>query len=62
MYKYFVGHDHAETQSTGITFTQRGSTTLLQDILCVNAAASVPPVSADLRTTGSITVTSAQNI
>jgi hypothetical protein len=58
----FVGHDHAETQSTAaISFPVHGTNNLnngnSMDIICVNTAGSVPPVSADLSTAGSITTT-----
>lgn len=65
-YKFWVGSDHAETQSTSITFTGRGdsgqrvatgSTNGPIDIVCVDVAGSLPPVAADLDTTATITTT-----
>lgn len=54
----YMAHDHAETQATTVTFSPpSGSRTL-----CVNSAGSVPPVSADLRTTATIAATGASNI
>lgn len=52
----FVGSDHAETQTSSITFTARGSEANPNRWICVNVAGSMPPVAADLATTGSISV------
>jgi hypothetical protein len=54
----FVGSDHAETQSSSFSWPVKGtSNTFPTDILCVNVAGSLPPVSADLRTTATVSVT-----
>lgn len=56
----FVSHDHAETQSTTLTF---GSATQIRTVLCVSrTGASLPPTSADLATTGQISTTGGTNI
>lgn len=54
---YFIAHDHAETQATALTLTIKGTAVSPDRFLCVNRAGSVPPVAADLATTGSITTT-----
>lgn len=53
----WVGHNHAELLSsgTGITITPQNSAVSPSKIMCVNTAGSIPPVSADLRTTATIT-------
>jgi hypothetical protein len=55
--KHYIGDDHAEAQSSSITLPSRGSNDAPLDVLCVNHLGSVPPSSADLRTTATITVT-----
>lgn len=56
---YYVGHDHAETRAAALTLTIKGTKTAPDRFLCVNTAGSTPPVSADLRTTATITTTGA---
>lgn len=46
----YVSDDHAET-GTDLAWTFQGTATAPNRILCVNHSGSVPPVSADLRTT-----------
>jgi hypothetical protein len=55
----FVGDDHAETQSTAMTLAGPGPTNFSNPTLvyCVDHTASVPPGSANLKTTGSISAT-----
>lgn len=53
----YVSNNHAETQATAMTLTPPGTAGSPCNILCVNDAGSVPPVSADLRTTANITTT-----
>lgn len=48
----FVGHDHAESNTSYVNLSLPGN---LSKLICVNTAGSVPPVSADLRTTASVT-------
>src|SRR5581483_5398960 len=55
--KHYIGSDHAEMRSNSIGITARGTNEAPLDVLCVDYAGSVPPVSADLRTTATITVT-----
>ena len=51
---FFVAHDHVETPSGTKTVTSPGTEANPCRIYCVNRAGSVPPVSADLRTTAQI--------
>ena len=59
---YYVSHDHAESQASLMTLTNPGSASSPSRILCVNRAGSVPPVSADLATTATLTTTGNNNI
>lgn len=59
---YYVAQDHAETAAAATTITFKGTSAAPDIILCVDRAGSVPPVSADLRTTGSITTTGANSL
>jgi hypothetical protein len=62
---FYVGDNHAETQAAAMTLTAPGSFALSQApsrIICVNVSGSVPPVSADLRTTATVSTTGANNI
>lgn len=52
--RFYLGSDSAETQTGSINTTNRGALTTPIDLMCVNVAGSLPPVSADLRTTGAI--------
>lgn len=54
---FFVAQNHAETQASALTLTSPGISTNPCFVYCVNQAGSVPPVSADLRTTATITTT-----
>lgn len=58
---FFVAHDHAQTQASTCNL-EHGSASAPSTILCVNRSGSVPPVSADLRTTATITTTSANPV
>jgi hypothetical protein len=60
--RYFVAHDHAETQGSTMTLTSPGTAASPCHIICVNSAGTVPPVSADLATTATISVTGTFNI
>lgn len=51
---FYVSDDHAETQATSLTLTFPGTSASPNLCFCVNHAGSIPPVSADLRTTGTI--------
>lgn len=53
----YVSEDHAATQSTAITWTFPGTAASPNILVCVNHAGSVPPVSADVRTTATETST-----
>lgn len=59
---FFVAHDHIETQATAKTITFAGTQTIPNRVYCVNRAGSVPPVSADLRTTAQVSTTVASAI
>lgn len=56
---FYVADDHAETQASAMTITSPGTAASPCYIYCVNRGGSVPPVSADLRTTATITTTGA---
>lgn len=50
----YVAHNHAETQASNMSLTATGTSAAPLYVYCVNAAGSVPPVAADLATTGTI--------
>lgn len=54
---FWIADDHAETQASAMTLTAPGTKTAPNFVRCVNRAGSVPPVAADLATTGTITTT-----
>jgi hypothetical protein len=56
---FWVSEDHAETQASAMTLTPPGTAASPNRVICVNHAGSVPPVSADLRTTATVTTTGA---
>lgn len=53
----YVAADHAESVSGTSTFTSPGTEANPCFVICVNHAGTVPPVSADLRTTATVTTT-----
>ena len=55
----FVAHDHNQSNASAQTITSPGTEASPCRIYCVNRAGSVPPVAADLRTTGQVTTTGA---
>lgn len=59
---FYVSEDHNESAAAAKTITSPGTPAAPCQILCVNHAGTVPPVSADLRTTGIITTTGANAI
>lgn len=59
---FYVSEDHAETQASAMTLTTPGTIANPTQVICVNHSGSVPPVSADLRTTATITTTGTNNI
>lgn len=59
---FYAAHNHAETQAATLTLTASTTGGSPFIVLCVNSAGSVPPVSADLRTTATISTTGAFNI
>lgn len=52
-----VANDHAETQASAMTMTFPGTQASPNLIYCVSRAGSVPPVSADLATTATVSTT-----
>ena len=50
----FVAHDHNESTAGSVTLTSSGTISNVTKIICVNRAGSVPPVSADRRTTAQV--------
>jgi len=59
---FYVAADHAETQASAMTMTSPGTLASPCFVYCVDHTGSVPPVSADLRTTATITTTGAFGI
>lgn len=59
---FWVSEDHAETAASAKTFTSPGTAANPCFVYCVDHAGSVPPVSADLRTTATITTTGANSV
>jgi hypothetical protein len=59
---FYVSEDHAESTAASVTITMPGTLASPNLVYCVNHSGSVPPVSADLRTTGSIAVTGVSNL
>lgn len=59
---FYVAHNHAETQASAMTLTSPGTAASPCFVYCVTSAGSVPPVSADLRTTATITTTGANSV
>lgn len=53
----YVSEDHAESQASAITFNSPGTLANPVLVVCVNHSGSVPPVSADLRKTATVTAT-----
>ena len=53
----WVAHSHAETGAGSNTITFKNTSSAPGTVMCVNKAGSVPPVSADLRTTATVTRT-----
>lgn len=60
---FWIAHNHAETSgAAAITLSVKGTFAAPNTFFCVNSAGSVPPVSADLRTTATVTTTGAFGI
>lgn len=59
---FWVSEDHAETAGSAKTITSHGTAANPCFVYCVDHAGSVPPVSADLRATATITTTGAFGI
>src|SRR5829696_6649358 len=53
----YVAHDHAESTAASISHTWPGTATSPVRVICANRAGSVPPVSADLANTATVTTT-----
>jgi len=60
--RFFVAHDHAQTVASGLSLTFKGTASAPDTVLCVDRAGSVPPVSADLRTTATVSTTLASTL
>jgi hypothetical protein len=54
---FWIAHDHAESSAAVQALTSPGTAANPCRVICVNRSGSVPPVSADLRTTGAVTTT-----
>lgn len=59
---FYVAADHAETQASAMTLTPPGTAGSWNRVVCVDHTGSVPPVSADLRTTATVATTGASGI
>lgn len=59
---FWVSDDHAETQASNMTLTSPGTNASPCRVVCVNHSGTAPPVSADLRTTATVTTTGNTNI
>lgn len=60
--QFWVSEDHAETQASAMTLTSPGTAAAPCTVTCVNHSGTVPPVSADVRTTATVTTTGANVI
>ncbi len=58
----YVGDNHAETQATQINYTITGTSAIPTYLYCVLATGTVPPVSADLRATATVTTTGGNSL
>ena len=58
----YVAHDHSESTAGTVALGTNGSNSNPTKIICVDRAGSVPPVSADRRTTAQVTATGNNNI
>lgn len=54
---FWVAHDHVQTAAVAVAIAGTGTNALPQKAYCVDRLGSVPPVSADLRTTAQINTT-----
>jgi len=58
----YVSEDHAESQASTMSLTSPGSAVNPVKVICVDHTGTVPPVSADLRTTATVSTTSSNGI
>jgi hypothetical protein len=58
----YVAHDHAESTAGAVTLTSNGTGVNLTKVVCVDRGGSVPPVSADRRTTAQVSTTGSNGI
>jgi len=59
---YFVAENHAESTAGAVSLTPKGTSAAPDRVICVDSAGTVPPVSADLRTTATVTTTGANDL
>jgi hypothetical protein len=59
---FYVADDHAESTASAVALTSPGTAASPCFIFCVSDAGSVPPVHADLATTGTVATTGASSI
>lgn len=59
---FYVSEDHAESQAGALRLASPGTSAAPCLVYCVNHSGSVPPVSADLRTTATITCSASANL
>jgi len=51
---FYVAQDHLEATAAAVTLTTAGTSANPSKVICVDRAGSVPPVSADRRTTAQV--------
>jgi len=54
---FYVAHDHSQSSATALNLTSPGTSIAPCKVICVNRSGSVPPVSADRRTTAQMVTT-----
>lgn len=59
---FYIAHDHAESTAGAVTITSPGTSAAPCQFLCALRTGSVPPVSADLRTTATVATTGANHL
>lgn len=58
----YVSEDHAESNALDMTHTSPGTAAAPVNVICVDHAGSVPPVTADIRNTATVTTTTGKDI
>ncbi len=58
----WIAHNHAESTAGAVTISSKNTAAAPGTVICVNSAGTVPPVSADLATTATVTTTGANSL